>query len=318
MTITYDPGLNAPVIPSNASAVSWSAIFAGAAAAAVLSLILLILGVGLGLSSISPWAQSGVSAVTFGISTIVWLGCSQLIASAMGGYLAGRLRTRWPGVDTDEVYFRDTAHGFLAWAVASLTTAILLTSAVASIVGAGVSASASVVGGATAHSNVSNVNNVSNNGVNDGVISNAMGGLLEGLFRKNITGTTPTTAPATGSGTANSTAAPTPMTSAVSEVSQIYLRSMNAGALQPADVTYLGQLVAQRTDLSQQDAEKRVTDTFTVAKTRLQEAKTAAKEAADKARKASATAALWLFVSLLMGAFSASFAAIYGGRQRDL
>ena len=104
----------------NGSAVSWSAIFAGAAAAAVLSLILLLLGAGLGLSSVSPWANKGVSAGALGISTIIWLTVTQIIASGMGGYLAGRLRTRWAGVHADEVYFRDTAHGFLAWTVATL------------------------------------------------------------------------------------------------------------------------------------------------------------------------------------------------------
>jgi hypothetical protein len=86
---------------SLSSAVSWGAILAGAAAAASLSLILLILGVGLGLSSVSPWAQGGVSAATFGISSIVWLTLTQLLASAMGGYLAGRLRTKWTEVQRD-------------------------------------------------------------------------------------------------------------------------------------------------------------------------------------------------------------------------
>ena len=123
--------------PASPSAVSWGAIFAGAAAAAALSLILLLLGTGLGLSSVSPWANEGVGATTLGVSTILWLTFTQLAASAMGGYLAGRLRTKWLAVHTDEVYFRDTAHGFLAWAVATVGTAALLTSAVTSVVGAG-------------------------------------------------------------------------------------------------------------------------------------------------------------------------------------
>lgn len=99
---------------SQASAVSWGAFAASAAAAASLSLILLMLGIGLGLSAVSPWKQDGISATSFGISTIVWITFTQLIASAMGGYLAGRLRTRWVAIHTDEVYFLDTAHGFLA------------------------------------------------------------------------------------------------------------------------------------------------------------------------------------------------------------
>ena len=129
------------------SAVSWSAIVAGAAAAASLSLILLILGVGFGLSSVSPWTHDGVSATTFGVSTIRWLTLTQLLAAAMGGYLAGRLRSRWTDVQSDEVCFRDTAHGFVAWAVASLATAALLTTVIGSILGGGVQAGAAMVGG---------------------------------------------------------------------------------------------------------------------------------------------------------------------------
>jgi hypothetical protein len=109
---------------SSPGAVSWGAIAAGAAAAASLSLILPIVGVGLGLSSVSPWARQAAGATTFGVSTILWLTLTQLLASALGGYLAGRLRTRWTEVHTDEVYFRNTAHGFLAWAVASLATVL--------------------------------------------------------------------------------------------------------------------------------------------------------------------------------------------------
>jgi len=133
---------------SVASAVSWGAILAGAAGAAALSLILLILGTGLGLSSVSPFTGKGASATTFGVSTIVWLTFIQLAASGIGGYLAGRLRTRWISTHTDEVYFRDTAHGFLAWAIATLVVAATLSSVIGAIVGTGASAAGSVAGGA--------------------------------------------------------------------------------------------------------------------------------------------------------------------------
>lgn len=313
---------SAASLQSNTSAVSWSAVFAGATAAAALSLILLILGIGLGLSSVSPWVQSGVSAVGFGISTILWLTFTQLVASGMGGYLAGRLRVRWAGVHTDEVYFRDTAHGFLAWAVASLVTATLLTSAIASIVGGGLSATASVAGGAmqtamtTAVGGLAASSNATDSVANSGDVNDLIGGHLEGMFRKNMA-TSPATNPTITGTETTTTAQPTSATSAVPEVRRIFMRSLSLNRLSPADTTYIGQLIAQRTELSQQDAEKLVTDTFASTQSRLQEAKTAAKEAADKARKASATAALWLFVSLLIGAFTASAAAIYGGRGRD-
>ena len=137
-------------IPNRISAVSWGAIFAGAAAAAALSLILLVLGTGLGLSVVSPWAQKGVSATTWGVTTILWITLTSLIASGIGGYIAGRLRSRWIATHSDEVYFRDTAHGFLAWAIATLITAALLTSVVSTIVGGAVQTGASVAGSAIA------------------------------------------------------------------------------------------------------------------------------------------------------------------------
>ena len=288
--------------PAHASAVSWGAILAGAAAAAALSMILLILGAGLGLSAISPWARSGVSAAVFGVSTIVWVTVTQIMASGMGGYLAGRLRARWVAAQTDEVYFRDTAHGFLAWAVASLATAALLSSAIAAIVGGGVQAGASVAGGAggaAAAVSAAGAAAPSSTGADGGSTSY----FVDSLFRKE------TNAPATSEPAA---AAPT------AETARILLNSLRTGALPADDIRHLGQLIAQRTGLSQPDAEKRVSDTYARMQVKLQAAETAARDAADKARKATVYATLWLFVSLLAGAFIASLAATWGGRQRDL
>lgn len=107
----------------HASGVSWGAIFAGAAAAAALSFLLLILGMGLGLSSVSPYERN---AAPIGIATIVWVAFTQLAASGIGGYMAGRLRVKWASIHGDEVHFRDTAHGLLAWAVATLITVAVL------------------------------------------------------------------------------------------------------------------------------------------------------------------------------------------------
>src|SRR4029077_11849707 len=107
----------------SSSALSWAAVIGGALVAAATSLILLVLGTGVGLSSVSPWSNQGSFAETVSIAAIVWLVVSQVIASAMGGYLAGRLRTKWVNIHTDEVYFRDTAHGFLVWAVGLVITA---------------------------------------------------------------------------------------------------------------------------------------------------------------------------------------------------
>lgn len=294
-----------------AGAVSWGAIAAGAAAAASLSLILLILGVGLGLSSVSPWAHEGISAASFGISTIIWLTLTQLLSSAMGGYLAGRLRTKWADTHTDEIYFRDTAHGFLAWAVASLATAALLTSAIGSILSGGMKAGASVVGGAATAATVA-AGGLAASGNMASQENGPMAYFVDSLFRRDASaGSAPFGAamPADASGRT--------MSRDAAEIGRIFANVSRSEPLPPEDIRHVGQLVAQRTGISQQEAEKRVTDVFARFQAAVQKAETSAKDAADKARKASAYAALWIFVSLLVGAFVASLAATWGGRQRD-
>src|SRR5580704_16308367 len=110
------------------SAVSWAAIAAGAVAAAALALVLIAFGAGLGLSAVSPWSDTGVSASTFKTGTGIYLVIVAVMSSAIGGYLAARLRVKWMGVHTHEVFFRDTAHGFIAWAFATLLSATALSS----------------------------------------------------------------------------------------------------------------------------------------------------------------------------------------------
>lgn len=295
-----------------ASAVAWGAIVAGAAAAASLSLILLILGTGLGLSSVSPWSQQGISAESFGISTIVWLTLTQLVAAATGGYLAGRLRTRWADIHSNEVYFRDTAHGFLAWAVATLVTATLLTSAIGSVVGSGIQAGSTVAAGVA-------TTVAASAGAAAGMAPDEAGGsiryFVDSMLRRDATaGSTAAESDATTS------ARPEPVrlsAEEASEIGRIFMNATRAEALPQDDVRYVGQIVAQRTGLSQQEAEKRVTDMYARAQTTVREAEQTTKAAADATRKASAYGALWLFVSLLLGAFAASLAATFGGRLRD-
>jgi len=287
------------------SAVSWAAVFAGATAAAALSLILLILGTGLGFSAVSPWAREGVSGTTFGVSTILWITLTSLFASGFGGYIAGRLRTRWLSVQADEVHFRDTAHGFLAWAIATLFTASLLTSTITGLV-SGVAQTGAALAGTAA------VGASAEQAKPDGMRadSDTKAYYLDVLFRKEATPT---------DGAVTSADSPAPG-SAVSkaEVLRIYTNALAAGSLPAEDQRYIGQVVSQRTGISQADAEKRAQEIFVNLQVKARDAETAAKAAADKARKATAYGSLWLFVSLLIGAFVASFAAVFGGRQRDV
>ena len=314
------PGVYPDNSRAHASAVSWGAIVAGAAAAAALSLILLMLGIGLGLSSVSPWAHYGVSAATFGVSAILWVTLTQLLASGLGGYLAGRLRTRWVGAHVDEVYFRDTAHGFLAWAVAALASAALLTSVIGSIVSGGVQAGASVAGGVAGTATAAAAGGAAAAGsemAKSDSVSGPMGYFVDSLFRKDMNAAAAASAPAANGAMAGVVAAEPATAASASEVARIFMNTIRTGTLPAEDVRYVGQVVAQRTGLTQQDAEKRVSETYARMQAKLRDAETAARDAADKARKASAYAALWLFISLLIGAFVASLAATYGGRQRD-
>src|SRR4029077_17243910 len=135
-------------VESSVPATSWGSIIAGAFAIAALSLILLALGSGFGLTPVSPWPNSGVSVSTFTAMTAIWLVIVQWLSSAVGGYLTGRLRTKWAGVHTHEVFFRDTAHGLVAWALAAVIGAALLASAVSSLLSSGTHAAATVISGA--------------------------------------------------------------------------------------------------------------------------------------------------------------------------
>ena len=318
MTHTYDPSeqphlrtenpdtyLSVPA-PTSGSAVSWGAIFAGAVAAASLAMILLMLGTGLGLSSISPWEDNGLSAGTIGIATIAWLTFTQIVASGMGGYLAGRLRTKWQDTHVDEIYFRDTAHGFLTWAVAALISAVLLTTTLGSIVSGGAKAVGSVAGGASALS-VSGAAKGSSE-----VSSESMGYFINSLFRK----TNPSAAADIQS---NSMPPAQPVSPAqLGEVTGIFINSIGSDSLPPDDLRYIAQLVSQNTGLTQTEAEQRVQSIYAKIQSQLEEAKNTAKEAADTARKTTSYVTLWTFISLLIGAFVASLSATFGGRQRDL
>lgn len=303
--------LREPLAQPNRAPISWPAVAAGATAAGALSLILLVLGTGLGLSAVSPWSGQGVAGVTFGTSTIVWVTLTQIAAAGMGGYLAGRLRERWIETRDDEVYFRDTAHGFLAWALATIVTASLLTSAVSSAVGGGAQA---VSGAATSGAGALAAMPAKTNSVaNPAGMSDRLGDgyFVDRLFRRDASA-------AAGSGTLATGPSGEDSGQASGEITRILANATGTGSLSPEDTRYVGQLVSQRTGLAPADAEKRVTDTFARMQTKAKEVEDSAREAADKARKASAYAALWLFVSLLVGAFAASWAATFGGRRRDL
>ncbi|NQE49701.1 hypothetical protein [Herbaspirillum rubrisubalbicans] len=315
------PPASSEAVNPNGSGVSWGAILAGAFAAAALSFILVMLGFGLGFSSISPWSGQGISAKAIGYSTAGWLLFTQIAASAIGGFLAGRLRVKWAGLHTREVYFRDTAHGLLAWAVASLATAALLGSAVGSVISGGAK-TLGAAGGALGTGAAATAAAMGPDGAQQAgnLADRASGYFIDSMFRTGSNAAVPSAGAAPA---APPLAAPTPadgreLSSAQRmEVARVFGYSLAKQQLADNDKRYLGQLVARHTGLAQADAEKRVADTFAAYQRNLDDAAAKAKEAADAARKAAAYASLWMFLALLCGAFIASLLATYGGRLRD-
>lgn len=283
------------------SGVSWGAIFAGAAAAAALSVVLYLLGSGLGFAAMSPYEDN--SAAALGIGAILWLSFSQLASSALGGYLAGRLRVKWASIHNDEVYFRDTAHGMLSWAVSTLVTAAFFGGIMSSMlgkaadVGAGVARTTMASGAAAATAAASNDDG-------GGSAANPMEYFSDMLMRSDRPAAQGATAMMNDPGLRQ-------------EAMRILATSVRNGALAPEDRAYLARRVAEQTGMDPAAAQQRVDDVYNRGRAAAERAKATAKDAADKARKAAAGTALWLTVALLIGAFVASWCATLGGKLRD-
>lgn len=289
------------------SAVSWKAILAGATASIAITLVLVAFGIGVGFSVVSPWADQGVSATTFTISAGIYLIVVAMLASTIGGYVAGRLRTRWSGVHEHERFFRDSAHGFLVWAFATVVSAAVLGGAFTHILAG---ASAGLAPAATT----------------------AARGAPTDAYVDSLLRTDPM--PGTPAERSNQATSPTPQDQQTStplqggqiavqppsprnapgqnganrdEIARILTPGLaKGGTVSADDKAYLAKLVSARTGLPQAEAERRVDQVITQAKS-----------AADAARKSAAMFSLWLVASMLAGALAASLAAIEGGNLRN-
>src|SRR4029453_8381460 len=107
------------------SFVEWSAVLAGAVLAAALSFVFLTFGAAIGLSATSPWPNSGLSAKAIASLAVFWALAQQIGSLMVGGYVAGRMRSRWHEAG-HEAEFRDGLHGGLVWGVGVLISAFLL------------------------------------------------------------------------------------------------------------------------------------------------------------------------------------------------
>jgi hypothetical protein len=285
------------------TAVSLKAILAGATGSIAVTMILVAFGIGVGFTVISPWSGQGVSATTFTAAAGVYLFVVAMLSSTIGGYLAGRLRSRWASVNEHERYFRDSAHGFVVWALATIVLATVMASSVSGLIGGAVSTVAPAAG-AAATSQPSDI-------------------YVDQLLRTNPSQGATNTAPAASAAQATSptageqTAAPLqggqiapPARQDIgnrAEITRIVAPAMlKGGSVSDGDKKYLASIVAARGGVSQADAEARVDYVINQAK-----------QAADKARKSTALFGLWLAASMLAGALSAALAAIEGGNLRN-
>lgn len=256
-------------------AVSWSAVFAGAFAALGLTIVLVVLGSAFGFGAMSPFAEDGLSLTTIGVVTVIWLIFTQIFASIAGGYLAGRMRRRWT-IHRDEVFFRDSVHGLLTWAVAS---AFMF--AVAALAAAGGSAAATAVTAAAVASE------------DDALTPPVV--ITDRLYR--LPGGNPIT-----------------LDGAREQAGRLVIRAIaDEEAVTAEDRAWLTADVIEWTGMSDSEAEARVQLAFT----EIAEAREAARDEVDAARAASATLAIATALAMMIGAFVAAGAAVFGGRERD-
>jgi hypothetical protein len=277
---------------ASGSFVDWGAVFAGAILAAAISFVLLTFGVAIGLSATSPWPNSGVSAKVIATLAVLWAMMQQIGAFMVGGYVAGRMRARWQATPQHEVEFRDGLHGGLVWAVGIVIGAALFMATAGAAAKTGSELAGKVATAATLPA------------------GEAMDGVLDGLLR-------PTTLAqaAAAPSSAASPVAPTgsgqrPLAAgaeqARSEMARILASAVASGSLSASDRAYLVQVVAQRSGVSQPDAEKRVNEAFT-----------AARAAADKARKGAVLTGFVTAAGLIISFGAAWWAALMGGQHRD-
>ena len=278
------------VITNNAAAaprcaVSWGAIICGAITAVTITVIMLTLGSGLGLASVSPWDNTGLGLASFTIAAAIWMVITQWMASGVGGYVAGRLRSRSINrIHGDEIFFRDTAHGLITWSLATLVMVCFLSSAVTNIASGGAKAATAVTAAAAAGAGSEAAKNMD---------TNYTGYYVDSLFRSNVKVTS------------------TEETKA--ETARILVKAAAGDSVTESDRNRLKQLVMIETGMSEPEAAARTNEVLAD----IDAVKTTAKQVADNAREAASMLAIFTAISMFVGAFIAIAAAAYGGIQRE-
>jgi hypothetical protein len=251
------------------SYVEWGPIFAGAVAAAAISFVLFAAGSAIGLSLLSPYPSQSYGSWAATLAAF-WAIFVPILSLLIGGYIAGRMRAAWSS-SAEEVEFRDGIHGLLVWA-----TSILIGGALAFLA----ATSAAHVGGEIGRAAMSD---------RGALVASSVDMLLR-------------PAPAA----AGAPASPEISQDAREEIARVLITSTSDGSLDAADKEYLAQVVASRTGVAPEVAQKRVDDAYAKAL-----------QAVDTARKAAVAAGLATATALLLGLAAAWYASQRGGHHRD-
>jgi hypothetical protein len=266
------------------SYIDWSGVLVGAVVASALSWLLLTFGSAIGLLAVSPYNFDSNSAAKVTMAAAVWFALTQIYAIGMGAYIAARLRPRVGDGMADEVRFRDGITGVTVWGLAIILGLLV----------AGMAAGSAARTGAAAV----------------GAIGNAAGSAarqfdpaytVDLLLR-----------PAAAQ---NGQPAPAGQSREISEadraqISRVVVNSLAQGSISDPDKQYLTQIVADRTGLPREEAERRITQTY-------EQAKATALDTADKIRKATSFAGFWIVFITLAAGMTAWWAGTVGGHHRD-
>jgi hypothetical protein len=273
----------------------WGPVILGALAAAAISVVLLAFGSALGLSVVSPYRYAGISAKGAAVLAGVYLALVMVASFAAGGYVAGRMRSPWRTTDETESHFRDGAHGFGVWAIGVLLGAMLAASGVGAVASAAGKAATTIAAAGTA-----------------GAASNPALGQLS--LRPTDYAIDRLLAPGpAGAPPAQPNGAPQTRAELEAPMARALASSLTKPQLDVRDRTYLASVVANRTGMSQADAEKRVDEAFA----ELKAAEQAARDAAEAARKTALIAAFLTAATLAIGCAAACAGAALGARHRD-
>ena len=277
-----------PPAVSTASVLDWAAVFAGAAIAAALSFVLFTFGAAIGLASVSPFSYGNPSATTLSAAGAFWVLVVMISSFALGGYFAGRFRrVTHTALTVDERTARDGAHGLAMWAVGILVGALI-----ASSVAGGIARTTASVAGQAASTAAPAAASALGATTPDQLTA-----ITDGLVRADP-------------GAAGNAAAGDDVRG---NVARIFAASATRGSVSEADKTYLVRVVAARSGVPEDEARRRVE--AAVAET--QKYVESAKQAANKARKATVILAFLIAAGSIVAAGAAYWSATMGGEHRD-